>query len=150
MRKRRCKCRASVGRSAPWAAWFGFAAHTVAADSCLAHGARARTLLKCGFRFERTEDSYFSGAMFFGLLMGEGLFAVVLLFVVVANCECAVDALTYGAPAGMLLILPFLLPFSKVVWLSIDVLVRPVLPEAVLKLQHGLGDGTDRRDERLG
>jgi uncharacterized protein (DUF983 family) len=84
----------------------------------------------CGFRFERTDDSYFSGAMFFGLLMGEGLFAVALLLVVVANWpDVPWDALTYGAPLGMLLILPLLLPFSKVVWLAIDVLVRPVLPE---------------------
>jgi uncharacterized protein (DUF983 family) len=84
----------------------------------------------CGFRFERTDESYFSGAMFFGLLMGEGLFALSLLIIVMASWpNVPWDALTFGAPAGMLLILPVLLPFSKVVWLAIDVLVRPVQPE---------------------
>jgi uncharacterized protein (DUF983 family) len=84
----------------------------------------------CGFRFERTDESYFSGAMFFGLLMGEGLFAVSLLIIVVASWpNVPWDALTFGAPIGMLLLLPILLPFSKVVWLAIDVLVRPVQPQ---------------------
>jgi len=84
----------------------------------------------CGFRFERTEENYFSGAMFFGLLMGEGIFALSLFFVVLLSWpNVPWDALTFGAPAGMLLLLPILLPFSKVVWLSIDVLVRPVQPQ---------------------
>jgi uncharacterized protein (DUF983 family) len=84
----------------------------------------------CGFRFERTDESYFSGAMFFGLLMGEGLFAVSLLIIVIASWpNVPWDALTVGAPLGMLLLLPILLPFSKVVWLAIDVLVRPVQPQ---------------------
>lgn len=84
----------------------------------------------CNFRYERTQDSYFSGAMFFGLLLGEGIFALTLLIVVVASWpDVPWDALTFGAPLGMLLILPVLLPVSKVIWLSVDVLVRPVLPE---------------------
>ncbi len=84
---------------------------------------------ECGFRFERTDESYFSGAMFFGLMMGEGVFALSLLVIVLASWpNVPWDALTVGAPAGMLLLLPLLLPFSKVVWLSVDVLVRPVQP----------------------
>jgi uncharacterized protein (DUF983 family) len=84
----------------------------------------------CGLRYARTDGNYFSGAMFFGLLMGELLFAVTLLFVVVGTWpNVPWNALTYGAPAGMLLIVPFLIPFSKVVWLTVDVLVRPVMPE---------------------
>jgi uncharacterized protein (DUF983 family) len=84
----------------------------------------------CGFRYERTNDSYFSGAMFFGLLLGEGVFALSLLIVVVSSWpDVPWDALTYGAPLGMLLLLPLLLPVSKVIWLSIDVLVRPVQPD---------------------
>ncbi|MEP6618133.1 MAG: DUF983 domain-containing protein [bacterium] len=84
----------------------------------------------CGLRFARSDDDYFSGAMFVGLMIGEGLFALSLLVVLVASWpNVPWDALTYGAPLGMLLLLPVILPFSKVVWLAVDLLLRPAVPE---------------------
>jgi uncharacterized protein (DUF983 family) len=84
----------------------------------------------CGLRFQRSSDDYFSGAMFFGMMIGEGLFALTLLIVLVASWpDVPWTALTYGTPIGMLLLLPILLPFSKVVWLAVDVLIRPVMPD---------------------
>jgi len=84
----------------------------------------------CGLRFQRSDDDYFSGAMFFGLMIGEGTFALALLVVLVASWpNVPWDVLTYGAPLGMLLLLPIILPFSRVVWLAVDLLLRPAMPE---------------------
>ena len=67
--------------------------------------------------------------MFLGLMIGEGTFALSLLIVLVTTWpDVPWDGLTYGAPLGMLLLLPIILPFSKVVWLAVDVLLRPVTP----------------------
>jgi len=84
----------------------------------------------CGLRFERTDHSYFSGAMFFGILISEGLVVltlVVTMFVTWPNVPW--DAIQWGAAAGLILVAPALIPFSRVVWLAIDVLLRPVVPE---------------------
>ena len=84
----------------------------------------------CGLRFERTDDNYFGGAMFFGLLIGEVM--VVLLLVVtmlITWPNVPWDGIQWGGALGMLLLGPFLIAFSRVVWLAVDVLVRPVVPE---------------------
>ena len=81
----------------------------------------------CGLRFRRSDDNYFSGAMFFGLLIGETIFAVSLLATIVASWpDVPWDAITYIAPVGMIVVMLILIPVSKVVWLGVDLLVRPV------------------------
>jgi uncharacterized protein (DUF983 family) len=103
--------------------------------------------MSCGLRFQRSEDDYFSGAMFFGMLLGEGVFALgCLLVLIVSWPNVPWTALTYGAPLGMLLLLPILLPFSKVVWLAVDVLIRPVMPEELL-VDRSVGRSASRHDE---
>jgi uncharacterized protein (DUF983 family) len=90
----------------------------------------------CGLRFERTDYSYFSGAMFFGILISEGLVVltlVITMFITWPNVPW--DAIQWGAAAGLILVAPALIPFSRVVWLAIDVLLRPVVPEE-LKPRH--------------
>lgn len=82
---------------------------------------------ECSFRFERTDENYFGGAMFFGMMLGELLVALTLLFVVLLTWpKVPWDGIMYGTTMGAVAIIPLLLPFAKVVWLSIDVLVRPV------------------------
>lgn len=84
----------------------------------------------CALRFERTDDNYFGGAMFFGMMLGEGFVALSLLVVVLLTWpDVPWNGLQYGATAACILTLPLLLPFAKVVWLAVDVLVRPVQPE---------------------
>jgi uncharacterized protein (DUF983 family) len=92
----------------------------------------------CGLRFRRSDDNYFSGAMFFGLLIGETIFAVSLLATIVASWpDVPWDAITYIAPIGMIVVMLLLIPVSKVVWLGVDLLVRPATAAE-------LAGGTDR------
>jgi Protein of unknown function (DUF983) len=84
----------------------------------------------CNFRFERSDESYFSGAMFFGLLMGEFIYGILLLVILVSMWpNVPWDTITWAMPLGVLLVMVFVIPVSRVVWLTVDVLVRPVQPE---------------------
>ena len=96
-------------------------------------GAVYRRCRGCNFRFERSDESYFSGAMFFGLLMGEFLYGIVLVAVVVAMWpRVPWDTMMWAVPIGMLLAMVVLIPASRAVWLTVDVLVRPVQPDELL------------------
>lgn len=87
----------------------------------------------CNFRFERSDESYFSGAMFFGLLMGEFVYGVALLVIVVSmHPDIPWDTLMWAGPLGVLLVMIAIIPVSRVVWLAIDVLVRPVQPDELI------------------
>lgn len=84
----------------------------------------------CHFRFERSSDSYFTGAMFFNLFIAEFLFFVIFgITLVLSWPDVNWDALTYGAALGMAVTPIALYPVSKAVYLSIDVFMRPVRPE---------------------
>src|SRR5437879_7924334 len=48
------------------------------------HGRIHKRCAACHFRFERSDENYFAGAMFFGLLFGEFIFAITMLVVIVA------------------------------------------------------------------
>jgi uncharacterized protein (DUF983 family) len=81
----------------------------------------------CGFRFERSDDHYFGGAVFCNLMMAEGLFFVSFVVALVTLWpNVPWDALTYGSMAAMVILPVVLHPFSKALWLTVDVLVRPV------------------------
>jgi len=88
----------------------------------------------CGFRFERSDDSYFSGAMFFNLAIAEFLFAVAfLLAIVMLWPNVPWDTIMYVAVIGMLMTPIVLYPFSKVVWLALDVFLRPVTADELTR-----------------
>jgi len=90
-------------------------------------GSIHRRCASCNFRFERSDENYFAGAMFFGLLFGEFLFGITLLASIVSMWpNVPWDTMTWAIPTGMVVVLLFWIPISRVVWLSIDVLVRPV------------------------
>jgi hypothetical protein len=93
----------------------------------------------CNFRFERTDESYFSGAMFFGLLLGEFIFGLTLLVVIVSMWPAVPwDTMSWAIPSGMVVVMILMIPFSKLVWLAVDVLVRPVQPGELAQVV-GLG-----------
>jgi uncharacterized protein (DUF983 family) len=84
---------------------------------------------RCNLRFQRSDNNYFFGAVFFGLLLGEAIFAVSFGIMVIAMWPSVPwDTLTYGLPLGMIVVCALMVPISKVVWLAVDVLVRPVFP----------------------
>ena len=84
----------------------------------------------CNLRFNRGDRHYFGGAMFFGVMMGELLFAVTFAIVLVSMWpNVPWDQITWIFPLGVLASAPVLIPFSKVVWLTADVFVRPVVAE---------------------
>jgi uncharacterized protein (DUF983 family) len=87
----------------------------------------------CGLRFERTDDNYFGGAVFFGLFCGELVVALTLLATILLTWpRVPWDGILYGVTAGSILALPISLPFAKVVWLNVDTVVRPIQPEELL------------------
>jgi uncharacterized protein (DUF983 family) len=82
----------------------------------------------CGFRYERSDDRYFAGAMFVNLLAAELIFFVSFVSgILVTWPNVPWDAFTYGGAAAMLVLPALLYPVSKVFWLAVDVLVRPVV-----------------------
>jgi uncharacterized protein (DUF983 family) len=81
----------------------------------------------CGFRYERSDENYFQGAMFVNFMLGGGTFAVSLLAVLLITWpNVPWNALTFGAPVVMLVFMVVLYPISKAVWLTADVMLRPV------------------------
>jgi uncharacterized protein (DUF983 family) len=88
----------------------------------------------CGFRYTRSDDHYFSGAMFFGLLLGEGLAVLgIALTIAVTWPNVPWDRLQFGAPLVLLAVMIAVFPLSKVIWLAVDVLVRPVQESELIK-----------------
>lgn len=96
-------------------------------------GAVKKRCESCGLRFERTDDNYFGGAVFFGLFCGEVVVALTLLIAILVTWpKVPWDGILYGVTIGSILALPISLPFAKVVWLNVDTMVRPVQPEELL------------------
>lgn len=89
-------------------------------------GVRERCVA-CGFHYERSDDSYFMGAMFFNFMMGTTLFAIALFSIIAfSGPNIPWDVLQWAIPVILGFCMVALYPVSKVVWLAIDVLVRPV------------------------
>jgi uncharacterized protein (DUF983 family) len=80
----------------------------------------------CGLLIEREGNDYLSGSVLFNLVLAELIFAFVLvvyLLIVWPNVNW--DTLGIAAPLGMA-IAPFVLfPFSKLLWLAVDLSLRP-------------------------
>ena len=108
------------------AAWSGVQAWSAVRERCTA----------CGFRYERSDDRYFGGAMFVNLMVAELLFAVSFVAVILLSWpDVPWDAVTYGGAATMIFLPALLYPVSKVLWLAVDVLVRPVGGEELRKIE---------------
>lgn len=68
--------------------------------------------------------------MFLHFLLGGFTFGASLLAVLMLSWPSVPwDALTFGAPVAFVPFMIVLYPVSKVVWLTVDVMVRPVMPE---------------------
>lgn len=70
--------------------------------------------------------------MFTNLAVAEGVFAIGLVAMLFATWpDVPWTALTYGGAAVMFVLPVLFYPVSKVAWLALDVLVRPVTPNEV-------------------
>jgi uncharacterized protein (DUF983 family) len=80
----------------------------------------------CGIRIEREGHDYLAGSVMFNLVIAELLFAFVLVaYLVIVWPRVNWDALEIIAPLAMA-VAPFaLFPFSKLVWLAVDLALRP-------------------------
>lgn len=75
----------------------------------------------------RSSESYFTGAMFCNLLLAELVFACSFLAAVLLTWpDVPWDALMYGGAAIMVMLPVVSYPVAMVLWLTMDVLVRPV------------------------
>jgi uncharacterized protein (DUF983 family) len=82
----------------------------------------------CGLRTERGEHDYFMGSMMLNFVMTGGLLLVAIYTLLITNgaTDSTWDMLQWGGPVAMV-VLPFVLfPFSKLVWLAFDIMLRPV------------------------
>lgn len=81
----------------------------------------------CGIRLDRGEEQdYFNGGMLVNIILTFAFFGFALLvFLIVVWPNVPWDTLQYFL-AGAMLVLPILLyPFSRVIWLAVDLAVRP-------------------------
>jgi uncharacterized protein (DUF983 family) len=89
----------------------------------------APTCPKCHLKPERGESDYFLGGMMFNIALAEGVFVIVLIATLAMTWpRVPWSLLQYGAPAAMVLAPIILYPFSKLVWLAFDLMLRPAVP----------------------
>jgi uncharacterized protein (DUF983 family) len=84
----------------------------------------------CGMRLERGEHDYFVGSLMLNFIIC-GLLLLVTLGVVLITTWPSVpwDLLEYGGPIAMLIVPFVVFPFSKLLWLAADIMLRPVTPD---------------------
>ncbi len=99
-----------------------------------------RSCQKCGIQLDRGEaDDYFLGGMFFNIVLAEVIFALVLLIVVIVMWPRVPWAgIEYGLIVAMILAPIVLYPVSRLMWLALDVLLRP--PDAAEMEWHATQD----------
>ena len=82
---------------------------------------------RCGIRLERGEsDDYFLGGVFFNIVIAEVLFAFALLVVLVATWpDVPWAGIEYTLVIAMVVAPVALYPVSRLMWLALDLLLRP-------------------------
>lgn len=84
----------------------------------------------CGLRLERGEHDYLSGSILLSYSVGTLVFAAALAWIIVANWPVVPwGMLEIVLPAIILLFPVVFFPFSKLLWLAADLVMRPVSPE---------------------
>ena len=94
----------------------------------------------CGLRIERGEHDYWIGSMMFNLVLSELIFAAVFVAVLIARWpNVPWDTMQWAAPLMMLAAPAALFPFSKLIWLAFDLMLRPM---TAAELEWHQGDDT--------
>lgn len=92
----------------------------------------------CSLRFER-EEGFFLGAYVINYGLGSIIVAVALVvFAVARNADAGTSPLPYLAVglAGAILVPLAFYPFSRTIWLAIDLFMRPLEPFEVADLER--------------
>jgi len=84
----------------------------------------------CGLRLERGEHDHFAGSMFILFtLTGVLVLGAMVVTMLVTAPTVPWDLLVDGLPIVTLVAIPLLFPFSKLLWLAFDLMMRPATPE---------------------
>jgi uncharacterized protein (DUF983 family) len=95
----------------------------------------------CGFDFKRGNPAYFSGAVFINYLLGAGATIFVFLVVLVATWpNVPWNILAYAGPVGAIVMIVLLYPVSKMILLAIDVRMRPITEDELMRKARPTGD----------
>jgi len=96
----------------------------------LAHWLKLRVKCgTCGLRLQRGEHDAFTGSMFI-LFTLVGLAGYAILAVTMAvTAETPWELLEIGLPLLAVVLLLAFFPFSKLLWLAFDLMLRPVTPQ---------------------
>jgi len=104
---------------------------------------------QCGLRLERGEEDFFLGSMMFNLILSEGLFALVLIgWIISVWPNVPWDALQYMVVVLMVVAPLVFLPFSRLIWLASDILIRPVTDEEMAWHRESRADSFRSFSER--
>ncbi len=83
----------------------------------------------CGVPVARESDDLTLGAMMFNIVLSEGVLALILVGTMVATWpDVPWGALQYAIPALMVLAPFFFVPFSRTIWMAVDLMLHPVRP----------------------
>jgi uncharacterized protein (DUF983 family) len=81
---------------------------------------------RCGKLLERGEGDYFIGSMLFNLVIAEFLFVIAFGALLLSTWPTPPwGFIEKGAPVAAVLAPAILFPFSKLVWLAMDLMFRP-------------------------
>ena len=84
----------------------------------------------CGLQLERGEHDYFLGAILFNLIIAELLYALLLVVLLLWMWPVVPWGLLETGGIALMVLFPILLfPFSKAIWLALDLMVRPPTAE---------------------
>ena len=102
----------------------------------------------CGLRLQRGEHDYFIGSMMIlFVLAGSLLLGVLVVALLVTWPDVPWDLLQNGLPILMIVALPALFPFSKLLWLAFDLMLRPVTEEELDWHRAAAGEWSTGEDE---
>ena len=84
---------------------------------------------RCGLRMDRGERGYWTGAMALNLIAAEMIFAAGLVATLALTLpDPPWDELLWGSITAMVLCPIATYPFSRLVWLTVDLTFRPLEP----------------------
>lgn len=83
----------------------------------------------CGFRFDRGESGYFTGAFTINLVVAELIVASVLVgYLFLTWPDVPWETITWTGAIGAVVGVLLFYPFTGSAWLAIDLFFRPALP----------------------